>query len=286
MILEREISIMSVDTMAPPVDCDLDAADPRASRDIETAELWHFMATLDDGDPQRHRSRNRLVELHQSLARHLAFRYRNRGEPMDDLFQVAMVALINSVDRFDPSRGLAFGTFATPTILGELKRHFRDKGAIVRIPRPLQELKARMASARADLDQQLGRSPTIAELAAHLDIDEELVLDALEANNAYSAVSLDTSRNDDDPVGSAIERKLGILDDGFDLIERRQAVMPLLDALSERDRRIIFLRFFREKTQSEIAAELGLSQMHVSRLLTRILGQLHARLAIADQLAS
>jgi RNA polymerase sigma-B factor len=250
----------------------------RAARDIATDELWTLLDSLPAGHPDRLDARNELVALHMPLVRFLAQRYRNRGEMIDDVIQVGSVGLIKSVDRFDRTRGVAFSTFATPTILGEIRRHFRDRTWMVRVPRPLQDLKARLSAAREDLSQQLGRSPTIAEIAAFLELTEEQVLDGLEAANAYSAISIEAPSDGESSIGLAIEARLGVIDEGLDLVERRQCVAPLLDALPERERRIIFLRFFRDMTQSEIAAELGISQMHVSRLLTRTLAQLQARL--------
>jgi RNA polymerase sigma-B factor len=246
-----------------------------SSREEQARELWALLESMPATHPARLDARNRLVDLHMPLARHLAQRYRNRGESLDDLLQVAAVGLIKAVDRFEPSRGLAFSTFAMPTILGEIKRHFRDKTWMVRLPRSLQELRGRLNTAREELGQQLGRSPTVAELAEFMGLTEDAVLEGLEAANAYAAVSIDTPDDGDSTVGAAIERQLGITDEGLDLVERRQCVTPLLDSLPERDRQIIFLRFFREMTQVEIASELGISQMHVSRLLTRTLARLH-----------
>jgi RNA polymerase sigma-B factor len=246
--------------------------------DDDSAELWGLLASLPAEHPARGDARNALVAAHMPLVRFLAQRYRNRGEAMDDLIQVGAVGLIKSVDRFDPDRGVAFSTYATPTILGEIKRYFRDKTWMVRVPRPLQEMKASLNTAREELSQEFGRSPTIAEIAAHLELTEEEVLDGLEAASAYSAVSIDAPSDGESPTGSAIERKLGVIDEGLDLVERRHCVVPLLDELPERERHIIFLRFFKDMTQSEIAAELGVSQMHVSRLLSRALGDMQRKL--------
>lgn len=209
---------------------------------------------------------------------YLAGRYRDRGESLEDLIQVGAVGLINSVDRFDPGRGVAFSTFAAPTILGEIKRHFRDRTWMIRVPRALQELKIRLTNAREELSQQLSRSPTVAELAAFMDLTEDEVLEGLDAANAYSATSLDAGGEGQPSIGRSLETYLGVADDAYELVERRQCVAPLLDALPERERQIIFLRFFRDKSQQEIARELGISQMHVSRLLSQTLQRLHDEL--------
>jgi RNA polymerase sigma-B factor len=243
----------------------------RSDRERTLLRAYH-----EDGDT---RARAALAEEMVPLARALAARYSGRGEPVDDLVQVACVGIMKAIDGFDLSRDVRFSSYATPTVLGEIKRHFRDKTWMVRVPRPLQELRGRLATAREELSQQLGRSPTIAELADFLDLDEERVIDALEAANAYSAVSIEAPSDGESSISLAIEAKMGAADDGLDLVERRQCVVPLLDALPERERRIIFLRFFKEMTQVEIAEELGISQMHVSRLLTRTLADLKSELA-------
>jgi RNA polymerase sigma-B factor len=244
----------------------------------EADRAWSQLRDLPADHPGRVTARNTLVEVHMPLVHFLARRYAQRGEPLDDLVQVGVVGLIKSIDRFDQSRGVAFSTFATPTIIGELKRHFRDRTWLVRVPRPLQEMRARLVTAKETLSQDLGRSPTIAELARHLDLTEEEVLEGLDAANAYSATSLDAPHDPSSPMGITLEERLGAADDAFELVEKRRCVAPLLDELPERERRIIFLRFFRDKTQAEIGEELGISQMHVSRLLNDTLAKLHARL--------
>jgi RNA polymerase sigma-B factor len=241
--------------------------------------LWDLLDALPADHPARRDVRNEIVTAHMPLAVYLAQRYRDRGENLDDLIQVASVGLIKSVDRFDPGRGVAFSTFATPTVLGELRRHFRDKMWIVRVPRPLQELRSRLMAARDELTHQLSRSPTIAELASFMHLTDDEVLEGLDAANAYSATSLDAPSAANSTTGSTREEQLGAFDDGLELVERRQCVAPLLDALPERERQIIFLRFFRDRTQTQIAEELGISQMHVSRLLSETLNQLHHALS-------
>ena len=262
---------------------DLQAADAvRAALDSSNDELWDLLDSLPSVHPARLEVRNELVARHMPLVNFLARRYRDRGVSLDDLTQVGMLGLIKSVDRFDPSRGSAFSTFATPTILGEIKRYFRDKSWLVRLPRGLQEMRPRLAAAREDLSHQLGRSPTIAELAAHMDLTEDAVLEALDSANAYSAASIDAMADGDQPLSVAIERSLGVEDPGLDLVERRHCVVGLLDQLPERERQIIFLRFFRDRTQTEIAQELGISQMHVSRLLSQTLQRLHDALCLDE----
>jgi RNA polymerase sigma-B factor len=226
----------------------------------------------------RDAARDELVRLHLPLAEHLARRFAHRGEPYDDLVQVATIGLIKAVDRFDPDRGVEFSTYATPTILGEVKRHFRDRGWAIRVPRRLQELQLTLSSATADLSQRLGRSPTIAELAARLETTEDEVLAGLESSNAYSTLSLDAPDGNQDSAATVIE-SIGEYDEALATVEDREAVKPLLDALDPRSKRILWLRFFRGMTQSQIAEDVGISQMHVSRLLSRTLAELRRQLA-------
>jgi len=236
-------------------------------------EMFERLATLDEDDPERRAIRDQLVEMHLPLVEYLARRFRNRGEPLDDLIQVATIGLIKSVDRFDLERGVEFSTYATPTIVGEIKRHFRDKGWAIRVPRRLQELKLSLTKATSELSQKLGRSPTVAELAGHLGMSEEEVLEGLESANAYSAVSLDAPDGGDEDA-PAVADSLGITDEALEGVEYRESLKPLLEKLPAREKRILMLRFFGNMTQSQIAAELGISQMHVSRLLARTLAQL------------
>lgn len=225
--------------------------------------------------------RDELVAAHLGLAEYLARRFANRGEPLDDLIQVASVGLLKAVNRFDPSRGVAFSTYATHTIVGELKRHFRDKGWAVRAPRRMQELYLRVGKVVARLGQELGRSPTIAELAAEVGVSEEEILEALEAGQAYRFASLDAPVTND-PEGETLATKLGSEDRGLDAAEHRATLGPLIDQLTPRERTILQLRFFDGLTQSEIASRLGISQMHVSRLLARSVAQLRAAAGPVD----
>jgi len=244
-------------------------------------DLFERLATLPEDDAERLRIRGELVELHLPLVEYLARRFRNRGEWLDDLTQVATIGLIKSIDRFDLERGVEFSTYATPTIVGEIKRHFRDKGWAVRVPRRLQELKLALTKAIGDLAQREGRAPTVAEIAAHLQMTEEEVLEGLESANAYSTVSLDAPDSGDDDA-PAVAESLGMLDDALEGVEYRESLKPLLEQLPPREKRILLLRFFGNMTQSQIASELGISQMHVSRLLARTLTQLRAGLTADD----
>jgi RNA polymerase sigma-B factor len=219
--------------------------------------------------------RGRLIEAHLGLAEYLARRFSNRGEPMDDLVQVASVGLVKAVDRFDPERAVEFSTYATHTIVGELKRHFRDKGWAVRAPRRMQELYLRLGKLVGTMSQDMGRSPTIPELAAEAQVSEEEVLEALEAGQAYRFTSLDAPAPGDEDSES-LAAHLGEEDPQMVDAEHRAALSPLIAKLPAREQTILHLRFFEGLTQSEIASRLGISQMHVSRLLARSLAQLRS----------
>ncbi len=272
---------------APPMlaaspEVEVEVRSERTSHDRAHARaLFIELTGLGADNPRRSRVRDELVEMHLPLVEYLARRFRNRGEPLDDLVQVATIGLIKSVDRFDLERGVEFSTYATPTIVGEIKRHFRDKGWAIRVPRRLQELKLALTKATGELSQRNGRSPTVAELAGHLGMTEEEVLEGLESANAYSAVSLDApdSGDDDSP---AVADSLGVTDESLEGVEYRESLKPLLERLPPREKKILLLRFFGNMTQSQIAAELGISQMHVSRLLARTLTQLREGLLVED----
>jgi RNA polymerase sigma-B factor len=237
--------------------------------------LIALIADTDPDDPARRRARDELVTLHLPLVQFLARRFRDRGEPLEDLVQVGTIGLIKAVDRFDPQRGVEFSTYATPTIVGEIKRHFRDKGWAIRVPRRLQELRISLGQATAELSQKSGRAPTVAELAAHLGISEDEVIEGLEGAQAYSTASLDAHVGGDDGEESpSLVDRLGSDDLDLEAVEYRESLKPLLAALPSRERRILALRFFHGMTQSEIAAEVGISQMHVSRLLAKSLATL------------
>jgi RNA polymerase sigma-B factor len=269
-----------------PSEPDVTVEDVRATeRSADRAyarQVFVDMTNLPEGDPARARMRDELVTIHMPLVEYLARRFRNRGEPLDDLVQVATIGLIKSIDRFDTERGVEFSTYATPTIVGEIKRHFRDKGWAIRVPRRLQELKLALTKTTGELSQQLGRSPTVAELAQRLEMTEEEVLEGLESANAYAAVSLDAPEGSDDGGGGAVSDTLGEYDEALDRVEYREALKPLLDQLPVREKKILMLRFFGNMTQSQIATQLGISQMHVSRLLARTLAQLREGLLTED----
>ena len=254
----------------------------QAARDRARARaLFADMVALPEGSPERQAIRDQLVETHLPLVEYLARRFRNRGELHDDLVQVATIGLIKSVDRFDLERGVEFSTYATPTIVGEIKRHFRDKGWAIRVPRRLQELKLSLAKATSELSQRNGRSPTVAELAVFLEMSEEDILEGLESANAYSTVSLDTPESGDSD-SLAVADTLGVIDESLEGVEYRESLKPLLDQLPPREKRILLLRFFGNLTQSQIATDLGISQMHVSRLLARTLAQLREGLLVEE----
>ncbi len=220
-------------------------------------------------------TRDSLVTAHMGLAEYLARRFANRGEPLDDLVQVAALGLLKAVDRFDPERGLEFSTYATPTIVGELKRHFRDKGWAVRVPRRVQELHLQLGSVVSSLSQEKGRSPTIGEIAQAAAVSEEEVLEAIEAGHAYRFTSLDAPAGGDDD--GSLSSHLGSEDQNLIDSEHRVTLSPMIAQFPPRERTILHLRFFEGLTQSEIAGRLGISQMHVSRLLARSLAQLRSQ---------
>jgi len=227
-------------------------------------------------------ARDELVVRFMPLARQLAARYRHAGEPLEDLVQVACVGLIKAVDRYDPERGNGFTRYAVPTMLGEIKRHFRDKGWSVHVPRATQELVLKVGDALGDLPSRLGRSPTARDIAAAVNAPVEDVLEAMEAATAYEAVSLDAPRpgtNEDEAwtLGEALSEE----EQGYELVEIGETLRGTLEALPARERLILRLRFEEDLTQAEIAETVGVSQMHVSRLLRRSLDRLSAAGAAA-----
>jgi RNA polymerase sigma-B factor len=248
----------------------------RHTRETDAAAkaLLTLLTDLPEGE-DRARVRARLIELYIPLAEYLARRFRNRGEQLDDLVQVANLGLIKSVDGYDAGRGAAFTSYAIPMIVGELKRHFRDKGWDVRVPRRLQELRLEITKVSGDLAQDLGRSPTVADLATRLDVSEEEIIEGLDCGQAYRAMSLDAPvGNDGDAGQTGLGDLLGGVDPDMETVEHRESLRPLLAKLPVREQKIIAMRFFGNMTQSQIAIELGISQMHVSRLLSHALGEL------------
>jgi RNA polymerase sigma-B factor len=238
------------------------------------------MTALPAGHPSRPGLRDRAIAAWLPLSRHLARRYAGRGEPFDDLTQVAAVGLIKAIDRYDAGRGVDFAGFAIPTVIGELKRHFRDRTWSIRVPRRLQELRLALTAASNVLTQRLGRSPTVADLATHLRITEEAVLEGLEGARAYNSASLSAPTHTEGEA--TLADTLGQTDAGFALAELRIALGPALASLDEREQKIISLRFYGNMTQCEIAGKIGISQMHVSRLLSRSLVKLRTRIDDLD----
>ena len=222
-----------------------EAASDRATDRTHARSLFVELAKRPEGDATRTGMRDELVTMHMPLVEYLARRFRNRGEPLDDLVQVATIGLIKSIDRFDTERGVEFSTYATPTIVGEIKRHFRDKGWAIRVPRRLQELKLALTKTTAELSQELGRSPTVAELAGRLGMSEEDVLEGLESANAYAAVSLDAPEGNEEG-SSAVADSLGEYDENLDKVEYREALKPLLDQLPVREKKDPHAAFLRQ----------------------------------------
>ena len=222
--------------------------------------------------------RKQLVEQYIGLVEFLARRFRNRGEPLEDLTQVGTIGLLKAIERFDLDREVEFSTYATPTIVGELKRHFRDKGWAVRVPRRLQELHLELTKIVGDLGQELGRSPTVSEIAKVAGTTDEAVLEGLEIAQAYNFTSLDAPMENDSGGSTSFADYLGAEDEHLENLEYRASLAPEMAKLPERERRILYLRFFKGMTQSEIADRLGISQMHVSRLLNRTLMKLREAL--------
>ncbi|MEU2669841.1 RNA polymerase sigma factor SigF [Streptomyces sp. NPDC007164] len=243
--------------------------------------LFERLESLEEGTHEYSYVRNTLVELNLALVRFAASRFRSRSEPMEDIVQVGTIGLIKAIDRFELSRGVEFPTFAMPTIVGEIKRFFRDTSWSVRVPRRLQELRLDLAKAGDELAQRLDRSPTVGELADRLGITRDEVVEGMAASNAYTASSLDAKPEEDDHE-SALADRIGYEDHGLEGIEYVESLKPLIASLPRRDRTILSLRFVANMTQSEIGEELGISQMHVSRLLSRTLVKLRKGLTLEE----
>jgi RNA polymerase sigma-B factor len=231
-------------------------------------------------DPEYAGLREYVIGEYMSYARYIAGKFRLRGESLSDLEQVAYVGLVKAVDNFDPDYGATFLTYATPMIAGEVKRHFRDTSWDVHVPRRVQELAAQVKAAEVELTHQLGSPPSAAEIARRLDLSPDEVAEAYEAAGAHHAASLDVPVAMSDGEGSTLAELLGDDDPGFDKVVDREALKPLLAQLSARDKRILLMRFFRNMSQAQIGAELGVSQMQVSRLLSQILGRLREKLEV------
>ena len=232
--------------------------------------MFEQLAALEAGTSEHEKLRAALIERHLPLVTFMARKFADRGEPLDDLIQVGTIGLIKAIDRFEISKGFEFSTFATPTIVGEIKRHFRDKTWAVRVPRRLQELGASVTKATNELTQKLDRSPTPKEIAKHLGITVDEVAEALESNSAYSTISLDITSD----TSTSIRDTFGALDEALEGVEYRESLKPLLAQLEDREKRILQMRFFENLSQSQIATELGISQMHVSRILNKVLTHL------------
>lgn len=219
--------------------------------------------------------RDRLVVMHQNLVRFLAGKFMNRGEPIEDLVQVGTIGLINAIDRFDPSRGTKFSTYATPTIVGEIRRHFRDKAWSLKVPRRLQELNLAANKAAESLSQKLGRSPSIQEIAQMVQASEEETLEAIELGNAYETVSLDTKlAYEGESAPLSLAEFVGDVDGSLENLEKYGDLNQAMDCLDQREKSIIYLRFFKDMSQTEVAKKLNISQMHVSRLQQKALRRL------------
>ncbi|MFE3168540.1 RNA polymerase sigma factor SigF [Streptomyces sp. NPDC059224] len=248
---------------------------PRDAREL-SRQFFRRITELEEGTAEYQYARNTLIEMNMSLVRFAAGRFRNRGDDMEDIVQTGMIGLIKAIDRFELSREVEFTSFALPYIVGEIKRFFRDTTWAVHVPRRLQELRVELAKAREELSSRLDRDPTVAELATLMNLSENEVVEGQLASNGYNSSSLDAALTGDGPEDgeSVLADFIGVEEDGLRLVEDFQSLAPLMAELSERDREIIHLRFVEEATQAEIGERLGCSQMHVSRLIKRIIARL------------
>ena len=253
---------------------------PDGSDRARAGALLAELHELPEDSARRKELRDQLVELHMPLVVYLARRFSGRNEPMNDLVQVGAIGLIKAIDRFDPDRKLEFSTYATPTILGEIKRHFRDTGWLIHVPRRAQELQTTLNAARAELSQELGRAPTLRELVERVDLDEDTVIEALDAARAYSGVPLEVLAAPGETVPE--HPMLGVVDSGYEQVEQRELLREVIGKLPEAEREILLLRFIANKTQTEIASIVGVSQMQVSRLVARGLKRLRADLGAPE----
>ncbi|MFI5852742.1 RNA polymerase sigma factor SigF [Streptomyces parvulus] len=251
------------------------AVAPRDARQL-SRQFFQRLSELEEGTHEYQYARNTLIEMNMSLVRFAAGRFRGRGDDMEDIVQTGMIGLIKAIDRFELSREVEFTSFALPYIVGEIKRFFRDTTWAVHVPRRLQELRVELAKAREELSSRLDREPSVAELATLMNIAESEVVEAQIASNGYNSSSLDAALTGDGPEGgeSVLADFIGVEEDGLRLVEDFHSLAPLMAELSDRERRIIHMRFVEESTQAEIGAELGCSQMHVSRLIKRIITRL------------
>ncbi|MET9086349.1 RNA polymerase sigma factor SigF [Streptomyces sp. NPDC090075] len=248
---------------------------PRDAREL-SRQFFRRLAEVEEGTPEYQYARNTLIEMNMSLVRFAAGRFRNRGDDMEDIVQTGMIGLIKAIDRFELSREVEFTSFALPYIVGEIKRFFRDTTWAVHVPRRLQELRVELAKAREELSSRLDREPSVVELATLMNLSEDEVVEGQLASNGYNSSSLDAALTGDGPEDgeSVLADFIGVEEEGLRLVEDFQSLAPLMAELSERDREIIHLRFVEEATQAEIGERLGCSQMHVSRLIKRIITRL------------
>ncbi|WP_077799147.1 RNA polymerase sigma factor SigF [Streptomyces sp. JHA26] len=254
---------------------DPSAVAPRDARQL-SRQFFQRLTELEEGTHEYQYARNTLIEMNMSLVRFAAGRFRGRGDDMEDIVQTGMIGLIKAIDRFELSREVEFTSFALPYIVGEIKRFFRDTTWAVHVPRRLQELRVELAKAREELSSRLDREPTVAELATLMNISEKEVVEGQIASNGYNSSSLDAALTGDGAESgeSVLADFIGVEEEGLRLVEDFHALAPLMAELSERDRRIIHMRFVEEATQAEIGEQLGCSQMHVSRLIKRIITRL------------
>ncbi|MFG2989246.1 SigB/SigF/SigG family RNA polymerase sigma factor [Streptomyces sp. NPDC048257] len=285
------------DTAGAPLQ-DLSLPEVKNAREMAPADarelsklFFERLRAVEEGTREYQYARNTLIEMNLSLVQFAARRFRARvlggGLDMDDVIQVGTIGLIKAIDRYDPERGVEFSTLAVPYVIGEIKRYFRDTTWAVHVPRRLQELRTELAKAQEALTDVLGRAPTVKEVAQHLELTEEQVIDGLVAANGYTSGSLDTAGSEGDEPSTTsraprpLADRLGDVDPAMELFEDFHTLAPLLEQLGERDRVILRMRFGEEKTQAEIGAELGISQMQVSRLLSRTLARLRAGMVSA-----
>ena len=243
----------------------------------DVRDMFRELSGMSEDSPDHERQRERIVERCLPLADHIARRFDGRGEPREDLVQVARVGLVNAINRFDVEAGSDFVSFAVPTIMGEVRRHFRDNSWSVKVPRRLKELHLRLGAATAELSQRMGRAPTASELAEELGMDREEVIEGLVAGSSYNTLSIDSGGGGDEDAPAIVDT-LGDVDMGLDQIDNRETLRPLLAQLPERERTVLLLRFFESMTQTQIAERVGVSQMHVSRLLAKSLARLRDQL--------
>ncbi|MEE6166835.1 MULTISPECIES: RNA polymerase sigma factor SigF [unclassified Mycolicibacterium] len=243
----------------------------------DVLDMFRVLGGLDEQTPAYAEQREQIVSRCLPLADHIARRFDGRGEAREDLVQVARVGLVNAVNRFDVETGSDFVSFAVPTIMGEVRRHFRDNSWSVKVPRRLKELHLRLGTATSELSQRLGRAPTASELAAELDIDRDEIVEGLVAGSSYNTLSIDSGGSGDEDAPAIVDT-LGDVDTALERIENRETLRPLLAALPERERTVLILRFFESQTQTQIAERVGVSQMHVSRLLAKSLARLRDQL--------